>query len=392
MTGFDYPVPTGSVPEGDDSGNNSGHGGGRSGGSDSPDKATIKSSDGKSVEGKLTETDHGAKIELERADFNELANKSTGNVTIGLGLGSITFSGKSIDAISGASDAGDISFEMELVDPSDLPAAVRSKVGTRLVYDFTLMAGKTQISEFGGKATISIPYTPGAGENRHAIVVYYLDDSGNISTVRGRYNAATGMVTFVTTHFSMYIVGYHEVTFTDVAETAWYHDAVAFCAARGITSGAGDGTFKPDAALTRGQFLVMLMRAYGMEPENNAGDNFADAGDTYYTGYLAAAKSAGITNGVGNNSFAPERVITRQDMFTLLYRILDVLSELPDADTEIAASDFQDYGEIAGYATEPMDAFVKSGIVSGSGGMLNPGDSSTRAQMVTVLYNLLSES
>ncbi len=79
-------------------------------------------------------------------------------------------------------------------------------------------------------------------------------------------------------------------------------------------------------------------------------------------------------------------------MFTLLYRILDILGELPDADRGIAASDFQDYTEIADYAAEPMDVFAKNGIVSGSGGMLNPKESSTRAQMVTVLYNLLSET
>ena len=242
-------------------------------------------------------------MELKRADFNDLANKSKGNVTISLGMGSITFSGKSIDAISGTSNNGDIGLGMELVDTSDLPAEVRSKIGTRPVYDFTLMAGKAQISELGGKAAISIPYTLEAGENRHAIVVYYLDDSGNISMVRGSYNEKTGMVTFVTTHFSMYAVGYNEITFTDVAETAWYHDAVTFCAARGITSGAGSGAFEPNAALTRGQFLVMLMRAYGMEAENNAADNFDDAGNTYYTGYLAAAKSAGITNGVGKQQF-----------------------------------------------------------------------------------------
>ncbi len=295
ITGFDYPVLDFLSEDegGDPDPNNGGHGGGSgSSGNDSLSKATIKSSDGKSVEGTLTKTDSKAKMELKRADFNDLANRSKGNVTISLGMGSITFSGKSVDAISGISNNGDISLEMELVDTSGLPAAIQSKIGKRPVYDFTLMAGKTQIPELGGKAVVSIPYTPEAGEKRHAIVVYYLDDAGNISMVRGRYNAATGMVAFVTTHFSMYAVGYNEITFTDVAETAWYQDAVTFCAAREITSGAGGGAFEPNAALTRGQFLVMLMRSYGMEPEN-AGDNFDDAGNTYYTGYLAAAKSAG---------------------------------------------------------------------------------------------------
>lgn len=43
----------------------------------------------------------------------------------------------------------------------------------------------------------------------------------------------------------------------------------------------------------------MLMKAYGIAPDTNPEDNFADAGDTYYTGYLAAAKRLGISAGVG---------------------------------------------------------------------------------------------
>ena len=92
-----------------------------------------------------------------------------------------------------------------------------------------------------------------------------------------------------------------------------------------------DGTtFSPEASLTRGQFIVMLMRAYNIEVDETLTDNFDDAGDTYYTAYLATAKSLGITSGVGENMFAPEDEITRQDMFTLLYRSLDILGELPE--------------------------------------------------------------
>ena len=61
----------------------------------------------------------------------------------------------------------------------------------------------------------------------------------------------------------------------------------------------------------------MLMRAYGIEADGDGTDNFDDAGDTYYTGYLAAAKRLGISNGVGSNMFEPESEIARQDMFTL---------------------------------------------------------------------------
>ena len=191
-------------------------------------------------------------------------------------------------------------------------------------------------------------------------------------------------------HFSIYAVGYNEVMFDDVSESDWYYDAVTFCAAREITTGMETGLFSPNVTLTRGQFIVMLMRAYGLESDVYSADNFDDAGDTYYTGYLSAAKRLGITDGIGNNLFAPESEITRQDMFTLLCRTLDALGEWPESDGAGSLSDFSDEELIADYAEEAIEVLYKAGILSGSGGLLDPLGNSTRAQLAQVLYNILS--
>ena len=79
-----------------------------------------------------------------------------------------------------------------------------------------------------------------------------------------KYDSATGSITFTTNHFSLYAVGYNKISFKDVAANAWYSDAVGFVAAREITKGTGDGKYSPEDKLTRGQFLVMMMRAYGI--------------------------------------------------------------------------------------------------------------------------------
>ena len=83
------------------------------------------------------------------------------------------------------------------------------------------------------------------------------------------------------------------MNFSDVAANAWYGSAVSFVAARDITTGTGNGNFSPMEKLTRGQFLVMVMRAYGIAANSASTDNFSDAGNTYYTGYLAAAEKPG---------------------------------------------------------------------------------------------------
>ncbi len=281
-------------------------------------------------------------------------------------------------------------------DKSTLPEDVRAAVGDKPLIRLTLaIDGKqTDWNNPNAPVTVSIPYTPTAEElaNPEGIVAWYIDGSGNVVTIpNGRYDPETGMVTFTTTHFSNFAVAYNPVSFNDVPSDAWYHKAVSFIASRGVTSGTGDGNYSPEAKLTRGDFMVLLMRAYGIAPDTSPTDNFADAGDTYYTGYLAAAKRLGISQGVGDNMYAPGKDITRQEMFTLLYNALKVIARLPQGDSGKTLMDFSDASEIAPWAEEAMGHLVESGIVAGSEGRLNPAGTTTRAEMAQVLYNLLGK-
>jgi hypothetical protein len=281
-------------------------------------------------------------------------------------------------------------------DRSSLPGDVKAAIGDRPLIQLTLaIDGKqTDWNNPNAHVTVSIPYTPTAEElaNLEGIVVWYIDGSGNaVSISNGRYDPETGMVTFNTTHFSNFAVVYNPVSFNDVAADAWYHKAVSFIAARGITTGTGDGNYSPESKLTRADFLVLLMRAYGVLPDTSPTDNFSDAGDTYYTGYLAAAKRVGISAGVGDNMYAPGKEITRQEMFTLLYNTLKIIGRLPQGGSGKTLLDFSDASEIASWAEEAMSNFVETGIVAGSDGRLTPAGTTTRAEMAQVLYNLLGK-
>lgn len=322
--------------------------------------------------------------------FHSLAEDTSAGLTVNAGIGAVTFNASAVDAINSAA-SGDIKISIAIADTSGISSNVLEQIGSRPVYDFTVTSGNEVISSFGvGSVSISLPYIPAAGEDPNAIVVYYISDSGDLQIVRGNYNASTGTVDFITTHFSTYAVGYNKIFFEDVVSTAWYNDAVTFLSARGITTGTSAGTFSPNTVLTRGQFIVLLMRAYGIEPDKNTTDNFDDAGNAYYTNYLAAAKKLGISSGVGDNKFAPDSEITRQDMFTLLYRALGVLDELPAASTSKTIYDFGDANQVSAYALEAMNGLVKAGIIAGNDGNSDPAGTSTRAQMAQVLYRLLS--
>jgi hypothetical protein len=278
------------------------------------------------------------------------------------------------------------------VDGNTLSDEARQAVGDHPVFDFGVTAGGRSVTQFGGYVTVSVPYVPKNGEDVNSIIIYYINSDGKPEAVpNGHYDPATGTVTFTTTHFSRYAVGYNKVSFTDAAASAWYSKAVGFIAARDITTGTGNGNYSPGSKLTRSEFLVMIMRAYGIEPDASLKDNFADAGITYYTGYLAAAKRMGISGGVGNNMFAPGKEITRQEMFTLLYNALKVIGGLPEGTAGKSLSSFSDAGQIASWAKDAMTLMTETGTVSGSNGKLSPTNTTTRAEMAQVLYNLLSK-
>lgn len=316
-----------------------------------------------------------------------------GSLTVETEIGSITVPSNMLAGVSGISE-GKAEITIGQGDKDNLPETVKAAIGDRPLVQLTLSVdGKqTEWSNPNAPVTVSIPYTPTAEElaNPESIVVWYIDGSGNVITIpNGHYDPATGMVTFSTTHFSNYAVAYNQVSFNDVAVDAWYHKAVSFIAAREITKGTGNGNFSPELKLTRGEFIVLIMRAYGIDPDTSPADNFSDAGNTYYTGYLAAAKRLGITAGVGNNLFAPGNQVTRQEMFTLLYNALKVTGQLPQGSSGKSLLDFSDASEIASWARTAMSHFVETGIAGGSGGKLNPTGTATRAEMAQVLYNLL---
>ncbi len=332
------------------------------------------------------------KVEIPGDSFKQVADTTNAGVRVDTGIGTVTFDTKAVDSINGAASAGDISISMGKVDKSSLTEELVVKVGDRPVYDFSVKAGSTEISSFGdGKAEISIPYTPNAGEKENAIVVYYIDNAGNLKTVQGRYDPAIGAVKFNTGHFSQYAVGYNEVSFSDVLANVWYSEAVGFMAARSIANGVGDGRFAPVNNVIRADFLVMVMNSYGIEPDASVDNNFSDAGNKYYTAYLGTAKRLGLVSGIGSNKYAPEATISRQDMFVILYRVLDKLGELPAGTSGKNLEDFNDTGDMAAYAKDAMKLFVETGIISGDGRNLNPKATSTRAQAAQVLYNLLSK-
>ncbi|MGM9568437.1 MAG: S-layer homology domain-containing protein, partial [Clostridia bacterium] len=112
------------------------------------------------------------------------------------------------------------------------------------------------------------------------------------------------------------------IPFNDVAENAYYTEAVRWAVNEGITQGTSDTTFSPDDTVNRAQAVTFLYRNAGA-PSNSASIPFADvSGDAYYANAVLWAVSEGITYGTSTTTFSPDNNCTRAQNVTFLYRAL----------------------------------------------------------------------
>lgn len=175
--------------------------------------------------------------------------------------------------------------------------------------------------------------------------------------------------------------------FADINDAAWAKEAIGALAYEGVVSGYEDGSIRPNAEITRDEFVKLLVCALGIEVDANATVNYSDiAAGSWQIPYVAAATLEGIVSGTGTLKFGSGETITRQDMATMIYRaVLKFGVKIPNE--KLVA--FKDAEMIAGYATDAVNALAAAGVVSGMGeGAFAPGACATRAQAIVMIYNI----
>ena len=325
-----------------------------------------------------------------------VSNPDSGKtLTLGNDFASVTIPSDMLDNIPGIAGKK-VEISIDQGDKNSLPDDVKAAIGDRPLISLSLLIdGKqTDWSNPDAPITVSIPYTPTPDElmNPDGIVVWYIDGSGNVVTIpNGHYDAATGTVSFFTTHFSDYAVTYVHKTFSDLDSAEWARKAIETMAAKGITSGTGDGTtFSPGLNITRADFMVLLIKTLGL----TAGftENFDDVKpDAYYYNLVGIAKKLGIAAGSGNNLFKPTESISRQDMMVLAARALKKYQGLEAAETNAVLERFTDRKEVAEYAALSLATLIEAGITGGSGGRLTPRAYTTRAEVAAFLYKIYNK-
>lgn len=178
--------------------------------------------------------------------------------------------------------------------------------------------------------------------------------------------------------------------FSDVAEDDWYYDAVAYVAENGIMSGTDGSRFSPNGTLTRAMLSQIL---YAMEdkPAVSGAATFSDvAAGAWYADAVNWTAAQGIVAGMGENSFAPDAPVTREQLSLILYGYARYKGY--DISASVSLSGYADRDSVAVWAADSMGWAVSEGLISGRpGGYLDPAGTATRAEVAQILMNFCED-
>ena len=116
--------------------------------------------------------------------------------------------------------------------------------------------------------------------------------------------------------------------YSDVAATSWYNTAVSTLSSMGIITGYPDGTFRPNAAITRAEFAAIAAR-FDHDGDKTAA-KFSDIASHWAKDEISIAYNNGWITGYPNSTFGPQRDITRAETMTLVNRVLNRQPETED--------------------------------------------------------------
>lgn len=253
-----------------------------------------------------------------------------------------------------------------------------------------LYYGYSAPNDYGGLVSpaISFPASSGSGS---ISAVTFVPKAGFNGTVTINYtgtdskgNSFTGRVELTVTPSTQ------SRRFTDMGSHGWAAASVDFLYEGGVTTGTGSTTYGPALNITRGDFILMLYRAFGLTA--SASDGFKDVpADSYYAQAIAVAKALGIAQGGSDGAFRPTTPLTREDAMVFLHRTLSRTGKtLADAPASYL-NRFSDGSATSSYAQSSVASLVQAGVIQGdNNGRLNPKGSLTRAEMAVILHRVLT--
>lgn len=180
--------------------------------------------------------------------------------------------------------------------------------------------------------------------------------------------------------------------YCDVDENAWYMPYVDTAGILGLMVGVGDNRFSPESAMTRAQLVTTLWRLVE-QPKASAAAPFEDVAEgRFYTDAIAWAAEKKLVLGVSETSFSPDRPVSRQEAATILHRFAQYL-EMGNTETTGDLTIFPDSDSVFPFAQTSVSWAVGTGLLEGvkdgDAVLLKPTASVSRAQAAALLVRFL---
>lgn len=328
------------------------------------------------------------KTELDKEVFEELSGKdATLEVKVPGGV-TWTVNGKDIPAGADLTDL-DLSVDM---DTGTIPAeAVNSVAGEAGTVQLTVKND----GEFGFTMTLTAP-VGAKNAGLWANLYHYDEAAGKLvytasSLVDG--NGYASLPVGSAGQYALVLDGKsHALPFTDLAAGAWYEDAVAYVYRHDLMSGFSEDTFGPNAALSRAQLCQILYNMEGRPAVTGSG-SFSDLAEgAWYTDAVTWAASQGIVDGYGGGLFGPDDNITREQLASILYRYAQARGDNVSVGEDTNILSYSDAADVAGYAVSAMQWACGAGVITGiSESALAPRGEATRAQTAAMLMRFCEQ-
>ncbi|MEF9991802.1 MAG: N-acetylmuramoyl-L-alanine amidase [Peptostreptococcaceae bacterium] len=167
-----------------------------------------------------------------------------------------------------------------------------------------------------------------------------------------------------------------KLSFTDV-DNHWAKSQILDFASKGYVNGYEDGTFRPENAVSRAEFVKMINKVLGFSEMGEVGFIDINKSDWYYNDICIGVK-AGYINGYEDNSFRPNEPITREEASKIVAKVMNAKGD--------GVLGFTDKEQISDWAKEYVDALSDSNIINGyEDNTFRPSNNMTRAETVTIL-------
>lgn len=176
--------------------------------------------------------------------------------------------------------------------------------------------------------------------------------------------------------------------FIDVKSTAWYYDAVKYVYENNLMAGTGDTTFDPEVSLTRAMTAQILYNLEG-QPKVDEEATFADMNEapTWSVDAIAWAQDTGVVAGMGDNQFAPNLKVTREQFAQMMYNYAKYKKY--DLTKTGDLSKFPDDSSVSDWAETAMSWANGNGLINGheDSGLIDPAGNTIRGQAASIIMN-----